>query len=436
MSAMASGKKGRKIRVDFRQNRQPRRRSGDLTRQFRTDEQEVVDAQSAESVRAKGDLSRKRTIIVDEHEAPQVDESRWLRGVVTMVHGLVCRVDTPAGRTWECTARRVLRTRLIEQRAPVTVGDQVWFSDQSQHHDGLAAGVIERVEPRRSILSRRDPRGREHAIVANADQILIVSTVAQPRPKPHLIDRYLVAAARGDLRALIAFNKSDLRDAAEAADALDARTLSGPDAADAADRATPPDAAPADVALADEDFEPDCEEGDYAGPAMTLEELIAEYRALGYTVLLISAATGAGIEALRRELAGHTTVIAGQSGVGKSSLINAVQPGLRLEVQSVSEDNEKGKHTTTLARLLRLDFGGYVVDTPGVRQFGLWSVAPGELEGCFVEFIARVSGCRFKDCHHVGDEPGCAICAAVEAGEISLRRYRSYLKLLHEMSRG
>ncbi len=436
MGAMAAGKKRRKVRVDFRQNRQPRRRAGDLTRQFRCDEQQVVDSLAAEAVRAKGELSRKRTILVDEHEAPLVEEALWRRGVVTMVHGLVCRVNEESGRDWDCTVRRVLRTRLIAQRSPVAVGDQVWFSDQSQHHDGLAAGVIEGVAPRRSLLSRRDPRGREHAMVANADQILIVSSVARPRPKPHLIDRYLVAAVRGELRALIAFNKYDLRDPLEeTGQSLTDRPDDPPELDEASHRAAPDGQPVGDAELSDAEFELDTEEEQYSGPALTLDELIEEYRELGYTVLLTSAASGAGLDELGRELCGHSTIIAGQSGVGKSSLINALQPGLRLEVQEVSADNEKGRHTTTLARLLRLDRGGYVVDTPGIRQFGLWSVAPGELEACFVEFIPRVAGCKFKDCHHVGDEPGCAIVAAVEAGEISLRRYLSYLKLLREMSR-
>ena len=128
------------------------------------------------------------------------------------------------------------------------------------------------------------------------------------------------------------------------------------------------------------------------------------------------------------------TVLSGQSGVGKSSLINTLQPGLNLHVREVSSDTDKGRHTTSHASLLRLDFGGWVVDTPGIRQFDLWSVEPGELEAYFTEFVPLVRLCHFNDCHHQLED-GCGIVTAVEAGEISERRYYSYLKMLEEMSR-
>ena len=389
------------MRVDFRHNRQPRRRSDEWTRRLRADEDRLIDERLSESVRAKGELSRKRTVIVDEDDTPAVAEALWRRGVVTAVHGLVCRVDDEHGRSWDCRVRRVLRTLLIRQRSSVAVGDRVWFSDHAARHDGQPIGVIERVAPRSSTLSRRDRRQREHVIVANADQLLIVASVAQPALKPHLIDRYLVAAAKGGLRPVICCNKCDLQ----------------PEAVDfelAAEPAARPDAPPR------------------LRPA--LGEIIDEFRRLGYTCLRTSATTGLGLDELRRELTGHMTVLSGQSGVGKSSLINALQPGLNLEVMEVSHDTEKGRHTTAHARLLRLDFGGYVVDTPGIRQFGLWNVEPGELEAYFPEFAPYIPQCRFNDCHHCQEE-GCAVAAAVEAGRISERRYLSYLKLLDEMSR-
>lgn len=405
----AKGRKGRKVRVDFRSNRQPRRRESDLTRRLDEDEQAVLDTSLGECVRAKGDLSRKRTLILDEGDAPAVDESRWKPGVVTIVHGLVCRVDQ-AGRSWDCVVRRKLRTMLITQRTAVACGDRVWISDHSEHHDGLAVGVIERVEPRRTALSRSDFRGREHVMVANADQLLIISSVARPRPKPHLIDRYLVAAGKGSLRPVIVFNKCDLAPAGAAhGDAPAAATSDG-----------------AASALGEDES---------AGSArMTLADLVAEYRSLGYTVLCTSAATGEKLDALRGELGAHVTILAGQSGVGKTSLINALQPGLNLEVREVSDETEKGRHTTTLARLMPLDFGGYIVDTPGIRQFDLWNIEPGELEAYFVEIVPLVARCRFKDCHHVQEE-GCAVRSAVESGEVSERRYASYRKLLDEAAR-
>jgi len=393
-------RKARKVRVDFRQNRQQRRRSDDWTRRYQDDQDKVVDQRLSESVRAKGELSRKRTVIRDEEDAPVVDETLWQRGVVTAVHGLICRVDDEQDRHWDCTARRVLRTLLIEQRASVTVGDRVWFSDHSKMDDGEAVGVIERVDERTTVLSRRDRRKREHTIVANADQLLIVASIAQPALKPHLIDRYLVAAARGDLRPVICFNKCDLE----------------PEAVELEQDLTPP-ALP----------------GDGAGRP-SIDDLFQEFRALGYRCLRASATQRIGLDELRHELVGHMTVLSGQSGVGKSSLINALQPHLNLRVEEVSSDTEKGRHVTSNARLLGLDFGGWVVDTPGIRQFDLWSVAPGELEACFVEFIPHVRNCHFNDCHHQQEE-GCAVIAAVEAGEISVRRYYSYLKMLEEMAR-
>ena len=386
----------RKVRVDFRRNRETPRREGDLTRRYEAadDKTNLDHLESQQSVRGKGALSRKRTIIVDDDDRTIVDQANWFPATVTAVLGPECDLRDDQGRVWRCSIRRVLRTLLIGQRSSITAGDRVWFSDQSSH-GAAGTGVVERVEPRRTILSRSDFRGREHTIVANADQLLIVSSVAQPNAKPHLIDRYLVAAARGNLRPLVCFNKCDL-----------ARTAGAP---------------------------LDFEDALYAGPRLSLDELIREYTALGYTCLEVSAAGGTGIDRLRSELAGHITVFSGQSGVGKSSLANALEPGLKLKVGDVSAENQKGRHTTSYTELLALSGGGYLVDTPGIRQFSLWAVEPGDLEACFVEFPPVVSQCRFKDCHHM-DEDGCAIAAAAEDGRISPRRYASYRKMLHELA--
>lgn len=428
-------RKLQKKRVDFRQNRQQRRRSDDWTQRYRADQENLIDESSSESVRAKGDLSRKRTVIVGEDEAPAVDETLWRRGVVTAVHGLICRVADEAAREWECTVRRVLRTLMIEQRTSVTVGDRVWFSDQSKFHDDQPAGVIERVEERHSVLSRRDRRRREHALVANTDQLLIVASIAQPALKPHLVDRYLVAAGKGGLRPIICFNKCDLQP--------EGIELSTPENSRPSDDPPPPlrEAIPIEfeedsVAELTADDALDPSEGSELEPgaSLSIEDTIEEFQSLGYVCILASAVSGLGLDRLRSELTGRMTVLSGQSGVGKSSLLNALQPGLNLLVREVSAETEKGRHTTSQARLLRLDFGGWVVDTPGIRQFDLWSVAPGELEAYFIEFTPYIRQCRFKDCHHWQEE-GCAVVAAVEAGRISKRRYYSYLKLLSEMAR-
>lgn len=464
-------KKGRKVRVEFRQNRAARGRGEEWTRRYQRDADGAIDARLHESVRPKGDLSRKRTVMMGENDAPLVDESQWKRGVCTSVFGLVCRVNDESGATWDCTVRRVLRTLLIEQRSPVTVGDRVWFSTAAAPSAATAgSGVIERVEPRRTRLSRRERRGREHTLVANADQLLIVASIVQPRLKPHLIDRYIVAAHRGGLRPLIALNKADLGQVdnpeslgvEEPADERKSEPLAppreepapiegwtedddtGPVADDGAEMADDRVECPGDDSESEDgtpgddgfvaDWESEdieIEEGPRSGRRVTVGEVVAEYRALGYRVVLTSAATGMGLEELRAEMCGRVTVLSGQSGVGKSSLINAMQPGLELAVGDVSAENQKGRHTTSHARLLPLSFGGFVVDTPGVRAFDLWDVPAGELEAYFAEIAPRVAHCAFSNCTHL-HEDGCAVLAALDDGQISPRRYDSFAKMYTE----
>jgi len=391
IDAMAPRRRPKKVRVDFRQNRQVRRRQDDWTQRYRAGEPDLIDTEAVESVRAKGELSRRRTILVDEADRPLVDEALWRPGLVTKVHGLFCYVRDSAGQTWECTVRRVVRTLLIQTRTPVTVGDRVWFSDHSEEVGGRPVGVIERVEPRTSRLSRQVRGCREQTIVANADQLLALVSVAQPRLTPHLLDRFIVAALKGGLRPVLCFNKMDLLDDVPVIETREDRPL-----------------------------------------RMTAMDVIAEFQRLGYRCLCTSAVTGQGLDELREVLRDHTTVLSGQSGVGKSTLLNALQPGLNLPTRPVSRENEKGRHTTTLAELIPLDFGGYVVDTPGIRAFELWAVQPGELEAYFQEFVPHVPQCRFKSCTHRQEE-GCAVVAAVERGAISERRYYSYLKMFSEL---
>jgi ribosome biogenesis GTPase len=409
---MAAKKRTRKVRVPFRQNRQSRRRSDDWTRQYHTDNDQLQDAQQHESVRAKGALSRKRTILLANDDAAPVDESLWRRGTVTAVHGLICHINDHDGRNWTCTVRRILRTLRIESRSPVTVGDRVWFSDHSASSDGQPVGVVERVDPRQSVLSRRDGRGRQHTICANADQLLIVTSAAQPKLKPHLIDRYLVAGHKGRLHPVVCVNKIDLAAEHEGID-------------------------PEDLLIYTQSSGPvdECDPDDEAvREPITIGSVLTELRRIGYTCITTSAVTRAGLAELRAVLTGHITVLSGQSGVGKSTLLNALQPGLELRVADVSVESEKGKHTTTHARLLRLDGGGYVVDTPGIRAFDLWSVDAAELEALFPDFAEPLQHCRFKDCFH-RDEEGCAVRAAVARGAISRRRYLSYLKIFDEVAR-
>lgn len=368
------GKK-KKVRVDLRKNRSKPPRQQGWTRGYRAhgyaEEATVAD----ERVRAKGELSRKRTIIQDETatpapagaaEMPAVDESACVAGRVLRVHGLQSVVVTDDGRQLRCAVRRVLRTLATDERSVVTTGDRVWARASLNDE-----GVIERVEPRHGLLTRSS-RGREHVLVANVDQIVIVMSLVEPDLKPHLLDRYLVSAEQGGLRPVICLNKVDLVD------------------------------------------------------TVPFQPLIGLYSQLGIPVLLTSVTSGQGIDRLRRQLRGRQTVFSGQSGVGKSSLLNAVQPGLGLRVREVSESTQKGRHTTTTAELLRLDFGGWVVDTPGVRQVQPWGIRPEEVEGFFPEFRPFVPRCVYPDCTHT-HEDRCAVKRAVARRQISEHRYLSYL---------
>jgi ribosome biogenesis GTPase len=376
--------KKKKIRVDLRKNRSKPAREHGWTRGYHEHGFEGDDgARSGERVRAKGDLSRKRTIITEETaeaapgaaapEMPAIDLSTCLPGRVIRVHGLQSVVVTDDGREFRCAVRRLLRTLMIDERNIVVTGDRVWIRPA-----GNDEGMIERVEPRHGILTRAS-RQREHVLVANVDQLVIVTSLAEPALKPHLIDRYLVSAEQGRIAPVVCINKVDLGDAAHA------------------------------------------------------QSLVGMYSQLGIPVVLSSAKTGQGIDQLRDLLTSRETVFSGQSGVGKSTLLNAVQPGLDLAVTEVSETTEKGRHTTTTTELIPLAFGGWVVDTPGIRQFDLWDVIAEELEGFFPEFRPFVPHCRFPDCTHV-HEMECAVLGAVQRRQIAIQRYETYLGLFQGKS--
>lgn len=369
--------KKKKIRADFRKNRTPKPRAGDLTRRFVAEEPVQEDAPQSERVSGKGELTRKRTVIATSVNGPSdaatrvldVDAATGVFGRVLLVQGLLSTVQAADGKVYRCATRRLLKTLSTDERHIVSAGDRVWFRPA-----GGDEGIIERVEARHGVLSRTS-RGRKHTLVTNVDQLLIVASAAQPYLKPNLIDRLLVSAEKCGVRPIICINKVDL------------------------------------VELA------------------SLQPLVGVYSQLGYTVLLTSATTGFGIDRVRRALTGRESAVAGQSGVGKSSLLNAVDPGLRLRVAEVSAENQKGRHTTTTAQLLPLADGGYVVDTPGIRQFQLWDVVPAEVAGYFRDLRPFVSRCRFPDCTHT-HESDCAVKEAVADDLLDARRYESYLHLL------
>lgn len=367
--------KKKKIRADFRKNRTPRPRAGDLTRRIEDRTAQPDELVSQERVTGKGELTRRRTIVGERADDDaglavhlDVDDVTSLPGRVLSVHGLTSTVEDEQGRVYQCATRRLLKTLSTDQRHVVAAGDRVRFRLADEEE-----GIIERIEPRTSVLSRTS-KGRQHIIVANVDQLLIVSSAAEPYLKPNLIDRFLISAHKNRLQPLVCINKIDLVEPA------------------------------------------------------SLQPLVGVYSQLGYRVLLVSAKSGFGIDRLRRELAGRASVVAGQSGVGKSSLLNAIDPKLQLRVATVSAETQKGRHTTTTARLWPLASGGYVVDTPGIRQFQLWDVIAAEVAGYFRDLRPYVSRCRFPDCSHI-HETDCAVKDAVADGRIDARRYESYCQI-------
>jgi ribosome biogenesis GTPase len=312
-----------------------------------------------------------------------------LPGLITKSQSGFFRVHTADG-DFTCQLRGKLKQR--RQSANLAaIGDRVEISLQP---DGT--GMIESVAPRTRVLSRRSvsrggrgsarqDEGAEQVLVANPDQVVLVFACAQPAPHLRMLDRFLVVAEVNTLPAIICANKLD---------------LVGRPAAD---------------------------------------ELFGLYGRLGYSVVYTSAKTGAGVDDLRQRLMGKLSVLSGPSGVGKSSLLNALQPGLGLLARAVSEATFKGRHTTVHSELLALEGnapahagalpgGGYVADTPGIRSLGLWDVEPEELDGYFVDIKPYVGFCEFGDCTHVS-EPGCAVRRAASAGEIAPSRYESYRRL-------
>jgi ribosome biogenesis GTPase len=294
--------------------------------------------------------------------------------VVTALLGTVLERDGSVYRvaTADGQIRAVLAGKAKRDTSRVVVGDRV----RLEHDPDALLHAIVGVEPRTALLERRVPEGRgSRPVAANVDQVFVVTATVDPAPIPQLVDRLLVVAEANEIPAAVVVNKID----------LDPGTA-----------------------------------------------LIARLTRAGYVVHATSVRTGDGMAELAAALAGRTSVVTGPSGAGKSSLLNRLQPGLQLRTGEVSAKVRRGKHTTVSAVMLPLDAGGYLVDTPGFSEVGLWGIDPGELDTCFPEFRPFLGDCRYADCRH-RTEPGCRVREALDGGAIARDRWESYLVLLDEL---
>lgn len=303
-----------------------------------------------------------------------------MKGIVARVTGSWHDIRLEDGTMLPCRIVGKLRMDDLRTTNPVGVGDEV----EVQYESGDPfKGIISEVLPRRNYIVRQSPRRRHdlHLLAANVDQAVLVTTIIQPMLKMGFIDRFLLMTEPHNIPVLIVINKNDL-------------------------------------------FEEE-EKELFGGLKIMYEEI-------GHKVMSCSAITGDGVEALKELLKNKTSLVAGQSGVGKSTLVNAIQPGLGLKTEEISDYSGKGQHTTTFAEMFPLDIGGFIIDTPGIKMLSFNNLEPMDVAHNFREFFETSSLCRFPNCLH-RDEPGCAVKAAVEKGTISPMRYEHYLQILLEI---
>ena len=303
-----------------------------------------------------------------------------MRATVYKSTGSWYTVKDDAGQWHNARMKGVFKIDNITSTNPVAVGDEVEVEIEDEAEK---TAMITVIHPRNNYINRQSPRQKHqhHIVASNLDQSLLVATLKEPRTSQGFIDRFLVASEMFHVKAIIAFNKSDLFKKKE-----------------------------------QEKF----------------EQMKEMYEAVGYKVFLTSTKENIGIEELKKELKDKTTLISGHSGVGKSSLLNVIFPDMNLKTQGISGWSGKGQHTTTFAEMFDLSFGGRIVDTPGMREFGLVDISKQEVSHYFPEMRIRLNDCQFNNCLHV-NEPGCAIKEAVANGEISEDRYVSYVNIMESI---
>lgn len=323
--------------------------------------------------RQKRQVGRNLSKKLAKTEALPVDDSLFPEqsGLVVGRFGQHADVRTETDNVLRCHIRRTVEN--------VVCGDEVLYREAKEPGSAIR-GVVELVKPRQSLLTRPDFYDGVKAVAANIDQILIVSSI-KPAFSTNIIDRYLVASEDVEITPVILINKIDL---------LDERAR------------------------------------------LDIEQFAQDYRDIGYQVLLLSCKSGEGVEELQDLLYDRVSIFVGQSGVGKSSLVNALLPEADELTNDISEQSGLGQHTTTSSKLLRFKNGGELIDSPGVREFALWHLPDEKVTWGFKEFRNYVGGCKFRDCKHL-DDPGCIIREAVESGDIRQYRYENYHSILRSM---
>lgn len=303
-----------------------------------------------------------------------------MEAIVYKSTGSWYQVKDAEGKTWNARMKGVFKLDGITSTNPIAVGDVVEFEVENANENSV---IISAIHDRKNYINRQSPKiiSQQHIVAANVDQSLMIATLREPRTSQGFIDRFLVTCEMYHVKAMVMFNKTDL----------------------------------------------------YREKEMEkLEKLQSVYASIGYEVAAVSLTRGEGIERVREFLKNKVTLVSGHSGVGKSTFVNAILPGLEARTQDVSGWSGKGQHTTTFAEMYDLPFGGRIIDTPGMKEFGVVGVEKQELSGYFPEMRKKLARCQFNNCLHI-NEPGCAVKEAVINGEIDEDRYVSYYNILESI---